>query len=52
MSKVKVGTVQMTCVKDKETNLQKAIEKVREVLQKVLKLFVCKNFLRHFIFVM
>jgi N-carbamoylputrescine amidase len=30
MSKVKVGTVQMTCVKDKETNLQKAIEKVRE----------------------
>ena len=34
MSKVKVGTVQMTCVKDKETNLQKAIEKVREAAAK------------------
>ena len=34
MHKVKVGTVQMTCVKDKETNLQKAIEKVREAAAK------------------
>lgn len=34
MSKVKVGTVQMTCVKDKEANLQKAIEKVREAAAK------------------
>jgi N-carbamoylputrescine amidase len=30
MSKVKLGLVQMTCTGDKEANLQKAIEKVRE----------------------
>lgn len=29
MSKVKIGTVQMSCVADKATNLQKAIEQVR-----------------------
>ena len=30
MSAVKIGTVQMSCVKDKQENLNKAIEKVRE----------------------
>lgn len=29
MAKVKIGTVQMSCVADKDTNLQKAIEQVR-----------------------
>ncbi len=29
MAKVKIGTVQMSCVGDKETNLRKAIEQVR-----------------------
>ncbi|MBS1686711.1 MAG: carbon-nitrogen hydrolase [Bacteroidetes bacterium] len=29
MSKVKIGTVQMSCVADKATNLQKAIEQIR-----------------------
>jgi N-carbamoylputrescine amidase len=28
MSKVKVGIVQMSCVKDKDANLRKAIEKI------------------------
>jgi N-carbamoylputrescine amidase len=30
MSKVKVGIIQMSCVKDKDSNLQKAIIKIRE----------------------
>ncbi len=30
MSKVKVGIVQMSCVQDKESNLKKAIGKIRE----------------------
>jgi N-carbamoylputrescine amidase len=34
MAKVKVGTVQMTCTPNKEENLQKAIEKVREAAAK------------------
>src|SRR5471032_718280 len=34
MSKVKVGIVQMTCVADKEQNLQKAIATVRETAAK------------------
>ena len=34
MSKVKVGLVQMSCVADKAANLQKAIEKTREVAAK------------------
>ena len=34
MSKVKIGTVQMSCVADKATNLNKAIEKVREAAVK------------------
>ncbi|UEG52678.1 carbon-nitrogen hydrolase [Mucilaginibacter daejeonensis] len=34
MSKVKVGLVQMSCTADKQQNLQKAIEKVREAAQK------------------
>ncbi|MVN90036.1 carbon-nitrogen hydrolase [Mucilaginibacter aquatilis] len=34
MSKVKVGLVQTTCTADKQQNLQKAIEKVREAAQK------------------
>ena len=34
MSKVKVGLVQMSCVADKEANLQKAIAKVREAASK------------------
>lgn len=34
MAKVKVGTVQMTCTANKEENLQKAIEKVREAAAK------------------
>jgi N-carbamoylputrescine amidase len=33
MSKIKVGIVQMSCVQDKETNLQKAIGKIREAAQ-------------------
>jgi len=32
MGKVKVGIVQMSCVKDKTTNLQKAIGKIREAV--------------------
>jgi N-carbamoylputrescine amidase len=34
MSKVKIGTVQMSCVADKPTNLAKAIEQVREAAKK------------------
>ncbi len=34
MTKVKVGIVQMSCVKDKTANFQKAIEKIREVAGK------------------
>ncbi|MCJ8208745.1 carbon-nitrogen hydrolase [Mucilaginibacter sp. RS28] len=34
MSKVKVGLVQMSCTADKQQNLQKAIERVREAAQK------------------
>ena len=34
MSTVKVGLVQMSCGADKEANLQKAIERVREVATK------------------
>ncbi len=34
MSKVKVGIVQMSCVKDKTVNFQKAIEKIREAVGK------------------
>ncbi len=34
MSKVKVGLVQMSCVADKQANLQKAIEKVKEAAAK------------------
>ena len=34
MSKVKVGLVQMSCVADKEANLQKTIAKVREAASK------------------
>jgi N-carbamoylputrescine amidase len=34
MGKVNVGIIQMPCVKDKATNLQKAIEKIREAVSK------------------
>jgi N-carbamoylputrescine amidase len=34
MAKVKIGIVQMSCVKDKITNLQKAVEKIREAAGK------------------
>src|SRR6218665_3879481 len=34
MSKVKIGTVQMSCVADKQENLNKAIEKIREAAAK------------------
>src|SRR5436189_2747568 len=34
MSTVKVGLVQMSCVADKEANLKKAIERVREAAAK------------------
>src|SRR5450432_45536 len=34
MSKVRVGIVQMSCVQDKNTNLQKALEKIREAVSK------------------
>ena len=34
MSKVKIGTVQMSCVADKQENLNKAIEKIREAATK------------------
>src|ERR1700743_625404 len=34
MSNVKVGLVQMTCTADKQQNLQKAVEKVREAAGK------------------
>ena len=53
MSKVKSRHSTNDLCKDKETNLQKAIEKVREAAAKGAQI-VClqKNFLRHFIFVM
>ena len=34
MSKVSVGLVQMSCVADKQANLEKAIEKIREAAAK------------------
>jgi N-carbamoylputrescine amidase len=34
MSKVRVGIIQMSCVKDKAANLQKAIEKIHEAVAK------------------
>jgi N-carbamoylputrescine amidase len=34
MGKVRVGIIQMSCVKDKESNLRKAIEKIREIAAK------------------
>ena len=34
MSKVKIGTVQMSCVADKQENLNKAIEKIKEAAAK------------------
>ncbi|GAA4797894.1 carbon-nitrogen hydrolase [Olivibacter ginsenosidimutans] len=34
MSKVKIGTVQMSCVADKATNLAKAIEQIKEAAKK------------------
>lgn len=34
MPKVKIGTVQMFCVEDKHTNLNKAIEKIKEAAEK------------------
>jgi len=34
MGKVKVGIIQMSCVKDKSANLQKATEKIREAVSK------------------
>ncbi|MCR6718851.1 MAG: hypothetical protein NVV59_00865 [Chitinophagaceae bacterium] len=34
MSKVRVGLVQMSCTADKQENLQKAIEKVKEAAKK------------------
>jgi N-carbamoylputrescine amidase len=34
MTKVKVGIVQMSCVKDKTVNFQKAIEKIKEAVKK------------------
>jgi N-carbamoylputrescine amidase len=40
MAKVKIGIVQMSCVKDKTANLQKAIEKIREAAVKGAQ-FVC-----------
>lgn len=33
MSKVNIGTVQMSCVADKATNLQKAIDKIKEAAE-------------------
>ncbi len=40
MSKVQVGLVQMSCVADKEANLNKAIEKIREAAAKGVQI-VC-----------
>jgi N-carbamoylputrescine amidase len=34
MTKVKVGIVQMSCVKDKTVNFQKAVEKIKEAVKK------------------
>src|SRR5215510_8440340 len=34
MTKVKIGLVQMSCTNDKQANLQKAIEKVKEAAAK------------------
>ena len=34
MTKVKVGIVQMSCVKDKAANFQKAVEKIKEAVRK------------------
>lgn len=49
MGKVKVGMVQMTCIKDKQENLQKAITKIKEAATKgaqiicLQELFTSKN---------
>ena len=34
MAKVKVGLVQMSCVTDKQANLNKAVEKIKEAAAK------------------
>ena len=49
MSKVKVGLVQMSCTKDKQENLDKAIAKVREAAAKGAQI-VClpELFLTHY----
>lgn len=52
MAKVKVGLVQMSCGKDKETNLQKAIGKVKEAAAKGAQIVCLQELLLHYIFVM
>jgi len=34
MKKVNVGLVQMSCIKDKNSNIEKAKEKIKEAAQK------------------
>ena len=50
MSKVKVGIVQMSCTADKQSNLQKAITKIREAAAKGAQI-VCLQELFTFQFV-
>ena len=52
MSNVKVGLVQMSCVKDVATNIEKANREIEMQLQKELKLYVYKSFSLHYIFAM
>ena len=61
MSKVKIGTIQMSCVADKQQNLEKAIKNIRGLYKlseqstkvlnqtRVLISSVCKSYLPHYI---
>ncbi len=51
MTKVKVGIVQMSCVKDKTANFQKAVEKIKEAVERAPRSFVFRSFLLLCIFV-
>ena len=46
MSKVKIGTVQMSCVADKQSNLNKAIEKIKEAEVEINKGEKWKSFFK------
>src|SRR6187397_177290 len=50
MSKVKVGLVQMSCSNNKEANLQKAMEKVREAAAKGAQIVCLQELFRSLYF--